>query len=83
MTQFTADDMHRIMRDSGGEPEPVDGADIATASFEDLGYDSLAVMAMAARIEIEFGVRIPDQIVTDLKTATDVVDYVNGRLVTS
>jgi act minimal PKS acyl carrier protein len=83
MTQFTADDMQRIMIASGGEPEPGDGTDISSTSFEDLGYDSLAVMGMAARIEGEFGVRVPDQVVVELQTPSDFVDYVNGRMVTA
>ncbi|MFC4534716.1 acyl carrier protein [Sphaerisporangium dianthi] len=81
MTTFTLDDMRRIMGGCAGVPESVDLADdIGEMTFADLGYDSLAVLEMAARIQQEFGVRIPDDAVDELKTPQAAVDYVDGRL---
>jgi minimal PKS acyl carrier protein len=81
MTTFTLDDMRRIMGGCAGVPESVDLADdIGETTFADLGYDSLAVLEMAARIQQEYGVRIPDDAVDEMKTPQSAVDYVNRRL---
>jgi act minimal PKS acyl carrier protein len=81
MTEFTLDDMKRIMRSCAGEPEAIDlDGDIADVPFIELDYDSLAVLEMAARIQQELGVRIPDEAVEDMKTPRAAVEYVNRRL---
>ncbi|GGL01880.1 actinorhodin polyketide synthase acyl carrier protein [Sphaerisporangium melleum] len=81
MTTFTLDDMRRIMGGCAGVPESLDLADdIGEIPFTDLGYDSLAVLEMAARIQQELGVRIPDDAVDEMKTPQAAVDYVNRRL---
>ncbi|MEV7967678.1 acyl carrier protein [Sphaerisporangium sp. NPDC088356] len=81
MTEFTLDDMRRIMGGCAGVPDTVELADdIGEMSFVDLGYDSLAVLEMAARIQQQLGVRIPDDAVDEMKTPQAAVDYVNRRL---
>ncbi|RCG26843.1 acyl carrier protein [Sphaerisporangium album] len=81
MTTFTLDDMRRIMGGCAGVPETLDLAgDIGEVSFAELGYDSLAVLEMAARIQQRLGVRIPDDAVDEMKTPQAAVDYVNRRL---
>jgi act minimal PKS acyl carrier protein len=81
MTRFTLDDMRRIMGGCAGVPDTVDlNDDIGDVSFVELGYDSLAVLEMAARIQQQLGVRIPDDAVDEMKTPQAAVDYVNHRL---
>lgn len=81
MTTFTLDDMKRIMSGCAGIPDALDLADdIGDVPFDDLGYDSLAVLEMAARIQQLLGVRIPDDAVDEMKTPQAAVDYVNRRL---
>ncbi|MFC6085816.1 acyl carrier protein [Sphaerisporangium aureirubrum] len=81
MTTFGLDDMRRIMGGCAGVPETIDlNDDIGDITFVDLGYDSLAVLEMAARIQQELGVRIPDDAVDEMKTPQAAVDYVNRRL---
>lgn len=80
MPMFTLDDVRRIMRSCAGVPDTVDlGADIADVSFADMGYDSLAMLEMAAHVQQEFGIRIPDDAVEEMKTPQQAVDYVNRR----
>jgi act minimal PKS acyl carrier protein len=77
---FTLDDVQRIMRGCAGAPDTVDlGADIAHVPFAELGYDSLAMLEMAAHVQQEFGIRIPDDAVEEMKTPQAAVDYVNRR----
>lgn len=81
MTQreLTIDDLVRILTETAGEDEGVDlNGDILDRSLRELGYDSLAMMETAARIQQEFGVRVPDDIVMELDTPREVLDAVNG-----
>ncbi|GII60789.1 actinorhodin polyketide synthase acyl carrier protein [Sphaerisporangium krabiense] len=81
MPAFTLDDMRTIMGGCAGVPESIDlGDDIGEISFAELGYDSLAVLEMAARIQQRLGVRIPDDAVEEMRTPQAAVDYVNRRL---
>lgn len=81
MTQFTLDDLKRIMRTSVGVDESVDleGA-ITQVPFNDLGYDSLAVLEIAGTIQKELSLSLPDEAVAELKTPGEFVGYVNERL---
>ena len=82
MSTMTIDDLRKILVSCAGEEEDVDAqADISDVRFEELGYDSLALMETAARIEQDFGVRLPDDVVVELKTPRALLDLVNGGLV--
>ncbi len=78
---MTIHDLNRILVASAGEceggPLTDDHADVA---FDDLGYDSLARLETAARISGEFGVRIPDDVIVELRTPREVVELVNTSL---
>ncbi len=47
---------------------------------EDLNADSLDVVEMVMDLEDEFGVSVPDEAVTDLKTVGDIVNFVEKEL---
>lgn len=50
------------------------------SSFEDdLSADSLDVVELVMNIEEEFGIDIPDEDVTGLRTVQNVVDYVEKK----
>jgi minimal PKS acyl carrier protein len=80
MSQFTIEDLTRVMRECAGEDDGVslDG-DIATVPFDDLGYDSLALLETASRIEREYGVPLPDGVLADVRTPEDFVRLVNEQ----
>lgn len=51
------------------------------ASFQDdLGADSLDVVELVMALEEEFGIDIPDEDVTNLKSVGDAVGYIDGKL---
>ncbi|MBS1715629.1 MAG: acyl carrier protein [Armatimonadetes bacterium] len=53
---------------------------IETASFtDDLGADSLDVVELVMALEEEFGIDIPDDDVTNLKTVGDAVNYIQDK----
>lgn len=47
---------------------------------EDLGADSLDTVETIMRIEEEFGIEIPDEEAEELKTLSDLVEYLDKKL---
>jgi minimal PKS acyl carrier protein len=78
---MTIDDFRRILIGCAGESDAYMDADVLDVRFDELGYDSLALMESAARIEDEFGVKISEGVIHDLETPRQVLDLVNGALV--
>ena len=81
MPIMTINDLFRIIIECAGEE---DGLDVSSAlldtEFSDLGYDSLALMETAARIDLDYGVVIADDRIADLRTPRALLDLVNGAL---
>lgn len=48
----------------------------ASASFDDMGVDSMSTMDLLARVEKEFGVAVPDERVDGIVTISDLTDFV-------
>ena len=79
--QFSADDLHRILIDGAGEADGVVlGADTLDMTFDDLGYESIALLETGSRIEREFDVRLSDEEVLNAQTPGGLIDAVNARL---
>ena len=80
-TSFTLDNLREIMRACAGIDESVDlDSDIGSRTFEDLGYDSLAVLEMTAKIQNMLGVVIIDDAAKKLTTPQSLADYVAVQL---
>jgi act minimal PKS acyl carrier protein len=81
MTQprsFTLDDLRDVMRACVRMDEAVNlDTDIGDMTFADLGYDSLAMLEMAAKLQNDLRVAIPGDVVTETLTPNSVIDYVN------
>lgn len=81
MAEFTLGELTTILREGAGQDESVDlDGDILDISFEELGYDSLAILEAASRVERAFNVPIAEDTVRELTTPRKLLDYVNGRL---
>lgn len=79
--QFTLTDLIQILREAAGADEGVDlDADILDTSFQDLGYDSLALLEAGSRIEREYAVALDDSTVTDATTPRALLKVVNANL---
>ncbi len=50
-----------------------------TATFTDLGVDSLNLIDLLFALERELGVKIPDEALPAISTVGDLLDYVIGR----
>ncbi|WP_228771697.1 acyl carrier protein [Actinokineospora iranica] len=81
---MTTEDLRRVLIECAGEAEQdVLSGDIADVEFDDLGYDSLALMETAARIAQDYGVQIPDERIVELRTPREVLELVNNSLAQS
>ncbi|TDC45180.1 acyl carrier protein [Actinomadura sp. KC345] len=80
MTELTTTRIMEIMSECAGEselPVPVE-SDLGDVTFEHLGYDSLALLETAGRIERDYGVRLDDDQVTEARTPRELLALVKG-----
>lgn len=78
---FTIDDLKRILLEGAGAAESVDlDSDILDTEFEQLGYESLALLETSSRIEREYGITLTDSILADATTPRVLLDVVNQHL---
>lgn len=76
---FELQDLRRILRDGAGADEDVDlDGEILDTAFDDLGYDSIALMETAARISRETGRPISDDALTPSTTPRALLELVNS-----
>lgn len=79
--EFTLQDLKRILLDGAGADESVDlDGDILDTDFEQLGYESLALLETGGRIEREYGVELHDEIFTENPTPRTLLAAVNTHL---
>ncbi|AZS84262.1 acyl carrier protein [Streptomyces griseoviridis] len=78
-TTVTLADLTRMLRESAGEEEGVDlDGDVLDVSFDDLGYDSLAMLEVIGQVQREYGVRLPDETVADADTPRALLALINA-----
>jgi act minimal PKS acyl carrier protein len=80
-TAMTIDDLLGILKDCAGEGENLEpAASLHDTTFDEMGYDSLAVIEAAARIEQDYGIAIPDDDIADLRTPRALLTAVNESI---
>jgi act minimal PKS acyl carrier protein len=80
--ELTIDDLRSILRTAAGEDESIDlDGDILNQTFEQLGYDSLALLEACGSIEREYGVELDDSTIADAETPHALLVIVNAQLV--
>ncbi|MBT2386565.1 acyl carrier protein [Streptomyces sp. ISL-11] len=80
-TEFTIEDLKRILLEGAGADEGVDlDSDILDTDFEELGYESLALLETGGRIEREYGVSFDDDTLAENRTPRALVATVNALL---
>jgi act minimal PKS acyl carrier protein len=76
---MTIEDLRQILIQCAGESDAVGpGTDFADYDFDTLGYDSLALMETAAKIENVYGVRISEDEIAGLQRPGDLIALVNA-----
>ncbi|MGK5691825.1 acyl carrier protein [Streptomyces sp. URMC 128] len=82
MSELTLTELTTILRECAGEDENAGlrGGDVLDTTFTDLGYDSLAMLETAARIQIVYGVVLADDVVVEASTPRELLSLVNESL---
>ncbi len=81
MRELSTDDLRQLLRECAGEDELADlDGDFADTPFTDLGYDSLAVIETASRLERAHNIRLSEDSVMDAGTPRALVALVNRSL---
>jgi acyl carrier protein len=77
---FTLDALLEVMRSCAGVEDSVQ-LDVhnADVEFEELGYDSLAVLEVAAQVQRLYGVTMPDECVEHMLTPRTAVEYISEQ----
>jgi acyl carrier protein len=84
MSQLTIDELKTVMLRCSGLPDQASVAgDIRDVTFEDLGYDSLAVLEIASAMQRQYKIEISDESIETMTTPGAVLDFVNGALKTA
>lgn len=78
-SEFDLNALQYILETCSGVAEEVDwkAAGTLELTFSEIGYDSIALLEIVARIQRDYGVRIPDEAIGDLRTPHVVLRYVN------
>ncbi len=78
---FTLDDLKRILVEVAGADENMGpDAEILDLGFEQLGYESLALLETGGRIERDYDITLADDALTAEVTPREFVDTVNHLL---
>jgi act minimal PKS acyl carrier protein len=78
---FTLNDLRTVLLEAAGTDEDVDLAgDILDTDFEQLGYESLALLETAGRIERAHGISLDEEALADARTPRQLIDLVNSHL---
>lgn len=81
MKELTLDGLTAILRECAGEDEGTAlRGDILDAAFEELGYDSIALLETVGRIQADYGVALSDDLVVEATTPRDMLVLVNRTL---
>jgi act minimal PKS acyl carrier protein len=81
MAEFTVVDLNRILRTCAGLDEAVSLDEAVQHSpFDELGYDSLAILELISRVQREYSMRMPDDATEHMETPLQAVEYVNSLL---
>jgi act minimal PKS acyl carrier protein len=78
---MTPDDLIAIIRASAGEPEggALDGENMDVA-FDDLGYDSIQLLEIAAHIERKIDIALSDNIVAETRTIRELLLVIDAAV---
>lgn len=79
--EMTINDLKQILRETGGVDDAADlDGDILDVEFSDLGYDSVALLEASGRIELQYGIALPEETVASVPTPRGFLAVVNDSL---
>jgi minimal PKS acyl carrier protein len=77
---ITLRELEDIMRQYAWEGEWLSFEQAPDQPFDELGYDSLALLETHSRIKRDYGVKISEDDFGHVRTPQELVDFVNTRL---
>jgi act minimal PKS acyl carrier protein len=77
LRQITLSELQDIMHECAGWAQPLEQA--PDEPFDELGYDSLALLEAASRIKRDYGVELSEDELGSARTPRELVDAVNAR----
>jgi minimal PKS acyl carrier protein len=80
MSRLTLDELKTIMIQVDAESAKEINGEILDTGLDYLGFDSLAVLEIATRIQQTHQLPIPDEAIEEMTTPRNILDYVNQRL---
>lgn len=81
MSELTLTELTEILRECAGEDNNSTlRGEILDVEFGDLGYDSIALMETAGRIQIKYGVTLADEVVVKADTPRELLRLVNRSI---
>ncbi|MGI5455129.1 acyl carrier protein [Streptomyces sp. CA-249302] len=81
MAQMTLEDLTALLRECAGEDETIDlDGDVLDTPFDELGYDSLAVLQTTGRIERDYDIQLSDDTVAEASTPRLLLEFINEAL---
>ncbi|MEU7181098.1 MULTISPECIES: acyl carrier protein [Streptomyces] len=80
MTELSLAGLEEIIGQSAGEDETAGVTENQDVTFDDLGYDSLALLEVVNRIERTYHVKLPEDELTAIRTPNALIAFVNERL---
>lgn len=84
MARMTLNDLRRVLAENAGEIDGVQlDENLLDVDFDEIGYDSLALMESASAITDEYRVQVPDEALADLRTPRQFLKFVNAAPVAS
>jgi minimal PKS acyl carrier protein len=84
MRHITVRELADILRRCAGEDESAEQLEhVAHQPFDELGYDSLALLETGARIRRDYGVELSEDDLGQVKTPQQLLDVVNALLKTA
>jgi act minimal PKS acyl carrier protein len=84
MSELTLSELMEILRESAGADDLGQGVEDSAAygdvSFDDLGYDSLALLETLSRVERRYGLQLSDDVVDTTQTPNWMLGQVNAAV---
>jgi act minimal PKS acyl carrier protein len=77
---MTIEDLCGILIDCAGDNADALPTDMVDVSFEELGYDSLVLIETSATLKRQYGVVIPDELLTESRTPAELLLLINDRI---
>ncbi|MGW4365692.1 acyl carrier protein [Nocardia takedensis] len=80
MSVLTADTLKETMRLVAHDPDLALGDGFLETEFGEFDFDSLAVLELVTRIQKDYGLSVPDEVMEKLTTPGELLDYVTSQL---